>query len=356
LVGVLVLGLLGALAVGYLVVLYPDERGGGSGTVVLSLEPGSDLRAIADQLGRERVLPQPRTFEWYARVLRADARLKRGRILVTRSMSARELLQRIATGYGSAPIKITIPEGWNRFEIASRLAEWGVCAADAFQQAASDPAVLATLGPNATSAEGFFFPDTYWLLDGMAAREVVDRLLENGRKRWTRLRAEEAAGLQQLEQEFGFGVYEIVTLASIVEKEAHMRSEQPLIAGVFLNRLRDPAFRPKRLQADPTVAYGCLLMRELASCASFDGKRVTRVMTADPDNTYNTYRREGLPPGPIANPGLSALRAVLRPAAHGYFYFVAQGGGRHAFTATLKAHSEAVQRAGLANSSTESER
>jgi UPF0755 protein len=351
-----VLGVLAALAVGYLVVLYPDERGSGSGVVALQLDAESDLHDLADQLGRERVLPHPRTFEWYARVLRAGTRLKRGRILVTRSMSARELLQRIATGYGAAPVKITIPEGWNRFEIASRLAEWGVCEPGEFARAATDPALLAGLGPRATSAEGFFFPDTYWLRDGMSARAVVDRMLENGRRRWASISSDEAAGVEQLEQEFGFGAYEIVTLASIVEKEAHMPSEQPLIAGVFLNRLRDPTFRPKRLQADPTVAYGCLLAPQLASCARFDGKRVTRVMTSDPDNLYNTYRREGLPPGPIANPGLSALRAVLRPAAHGYFYFVAQGGGRHAFTATLKAHSEAVQRAGLANSSPEATR
>lgn len=342
-----------ALAVGYLVVLYPDERGSGGGVVAVQLDARTGVRELADRLGRERVVAHPRTFEWYARALRADTRLKRGRVLLTRTMSAREVLQRVASGYGAAPLKITIPEGWNRFEIAARLAEWGVCDAAAFERAALAPGVVAPLAAGATSAEGFFFPDTYWLREGMAPSAVVDRLLETGRTRWERLSAEYRAELTRLEQELGFGAYEVVTLASIVEKEAHMPSEQPIIAGVFLNRLRDPTFKPKRLQADPTVAYGCLLARELASCAAFDGKRVTRVMTADPANIYNTYRREGLPPGPIANPGMSALRAVLRPAEHGYFYFVAQGDGRHAFTATLKAHSEAVQRAGLANSSTE---
>jgi UPF0755 protein len=117
-----------------------------------------------------------------------------------------------------------------------------------------------------------------------------------------------------------------------------------VIAGVFLNRLRDPSFHPKRLQADPTVAYGCLLQPELVSCLGFDGKRVTRSMTADPQNLYNTYRIEGLPPSPIANPGLSALRAVLHPAEHGYFYFVARGDGHHSFSASLSEHNQAVQR------------
>lgn len=352
---ILLASIVAALAVGYLVVLYPDERGPRSGTVALEVNAGARIRDLAEQLGREGALPRPRVFELYARVLGADRRLKHGRILVTREMTARELLQRIASGYGFARVRITIPEGWNRFEIAKRLAEWGVCERDAFLAAADDPQLLGGIDARARSAEGFFFPDTYWLFERTGARAVVERMLENQRDRWAKLRNEEAEGLTRLRATFGFGLYEVVTLASIVEKEAQVPSEQPLIAGVFLNRLQDPTFQPKRLQADPTVAFGCLLSPALPSCAGFDGKRVTRAMTRDPDNPYNTYRLEGLPPGPIANPGLSALRAVLRPAVHGYYYFVAQGDGRHAFTATLKAHSEAVQRAGMANSSTKTE-
>ena len=128
-----------------------------------------------------------------------------------------------------------------------------------------------------------------------------------------------------------------------MEKEARVPSEQPLIAGVFLNRLRDPAFKPKRLQADPTVAYGCVVQPNLPSCAQFDGRRVTRTMTGDPNNPYNTYRHAGLPPGPIANPGLGALRAVLAPAVHDYLYFVASGAGAHAFSRTLADHNEASE-------------
>ena len=105
-----------------------------------------------------------------------------------------------------------------------------------------------------------------------------------------------------------------MTLASIVERKRRRPSEQPVIAGVFVNRLRDPSFMPKRLQADPTVAYGCAVAPELASCAHFDGHLVTRPMLADTTNPYNTYRLDGLPPGPISNPGLSALRAALHPA------------------------------------------
>jgi UPF0755 protein len=119
--------------------------------------------------------------------------------------------------------------------------------------------------------------------------------------------------------------------------------ERPTIAGVFMNRLTSPDFRPHRLQADPTVAYGCLVARDrIPSCAGFDGKRITPAMVRDPDNPYSTYRIEGLPPGPISNPGLSALEAALAPAQHEYFYFVTHGGGRHHFTRTLEEHNQRV--------------
>jgi UPF0755 protein len=111
---------------------------------------------------------------------------------------------------------------------------------------------------------------------------------------------------------------------------------------VFLNRLSDPTFVPHRLDADPTVSYGCLLAPQIApSCAGFHG-RISRAMTHDPLNPYNTYRLEGLPPGPICNPGLGSIRAVLQPAQHDYLFFVARGGRRHAFSRTIDEHNRAV--------------
>ena len=151
------------------------------------------------------------------------------------------------------------------------------------------------------------------------------------------------AALAALHVELGFRTHEVLTLASIVEKEARLSSEQPIIAGVFLNRLRDPSFRPKRLQADPTVTYGCLIVPGLPSCAGASaGQAPTRTMLVDPANPYNTYRHEGLPPGPIANPGLSAIEAVIQPAPHDYLYFVAQRGGAHTFSRNLQDHNVAV--------------
>jgi UPF0755 protein len=142
------------------------------------------------------------------------------------------------------------------------------------------------------------------------------------------------------------GVREVVTLASMVEKEAAVDDERPIIASVFLNRLRDPAFHPKRLECDPTASYGCLVAPEkAASCAGFTGK-ATAAIEHDPDNLYSTYTHEGLPPGPIANPGARALEAVMAPAITHYFYFVAKGDGHSTFSETYEAHAGAVRDAG----------
>jgi UPF0755 protein len=324
-------------ALAWLVVAYPTRTPTQRQlrTVALELQPSSPVSTLARTLQQHDLIDDPRVFELYARVMGAQGRVRSGRVLVTTHMTIRELLQRTATGYGTTRLRITIPEGYSRFDVAARLAEWNVCSAAEF---------LSETGPEAQAGEGYLFPDTYWLNDETPASQVIRKLADNAHKRMQRLFAEEPAALAKLQSELGFGPREIVILASIVEKEAHVQSEQPVIAGVFLNRLRDPSFRPKRLQADPTVAYGCILQPGLESCRAFDGKRVTRVMTADPQNPYNTYRNEGLPPGPIANPGLAALRAVLHPADHGYFYFVARGDGRHAFSASLADHNQAVQR------------
>ncbi len=343
------LALVALCGLGWLVVAYPQTRVHTTGRVVgVQIDAATSVREVAEQLSRAGLLRRPRVFALYARVLGASSRLRRGRVLVTDAMSVRELLQRVAVGFGATELRITVPEGYNRLDIAARLGEWGVCDPEAFLQASGAAAragALAQLDPAAPNAEGFLFPDTYRLRDDMRAEQVVARMLDNAGKRLSHLQAEEPESFGKLHAELGFGLHELVTLASIVEKEAHLPSEQPLIAGVFLNRLRDPQWKPKRLQADPTVAYGCKLAPALPSCAGFDGHRVLRVMTADPANAYNTYRLEGLPPGPIANAGLSALRAVLHPAAHNFYYFVARGDGHHEFSESLQAHNAAVQRA-----------
>jgi UPF0755 protein len=345
LIALAVLVSLAVAALTYLVVVYPNTppKKGPTHTVAIEIPAQATLEQLAGQLTQAKLIERPQLFAWYARALGATERLHFGRrVLLGSYMTPRHILQRMAAGYGSTPVLITIPEGFNRFEVASRLAEWDVCTREDFLRADQAAPSVRAIDERARTSEGYLFPDTYWLRDGMQAEQVVARLAENAQRRLQKLSAGETASMAHLREEFGFGLREIVTLASIVEKEAHVQSEQPIIAAVFLNRLRDPRFRPKRLQADPTVAYGCLLQESLPSCAGFDAKHVTKAMLLDPQNVYNTYRLDGLPPSPIANPGLSALLAVLHPAEHGYFYFVARGDGRHTFSTSLDAHNLAV--------------
>jgi UPF0755 protein len=167
-------------------------------------------------------------------------------------------------------------------------------------------------------------------------------------RRWDIASRAHSATLNDVMTSASLAIRDVVTLASMVEKEAAVDEERPLIASVFLNRLRDPAFHPKRLECDPTASYGCLVAPEkAASCAGFTGK-ATAAIEHDPDNPYSTYTHEGLPPGPIANPGAKALEAVMAPANTRYFYFVAKGDGHSTFSETYEAHSGAVRDAGHA--------
>ena len=166
------------------------------------------------------------------------------------------------------------------------------------------------------------------------------------RRRLGRLDEKYAGALQRLRGEYGWGQREVLTMASIIEKEARHHDERPAVASVYYNRLTDPDFTPpRRLQADPTAGYGCLIEPVQApSCADYRG-RVTPAMLRDPDNRYNTYLHDGLPPGPIANPGEQSIEAALAPARTDYRFFVAQRDGRHSFSRTLEEHNRAIRRA-----------
>jgi UPF0755 protein len=169
-------------------------------------------------------------------------------------------------------------------------------------------------------------------------------------RRWDLISRAHGATLNDVMTSAQMTVRDVVTLASMVEKEAVADDERPIIASVFLNRMRDPAFKPKHLECDPTASYGCLVSPEKAtSCAEFTG-RATAAIEHDPDNPYSTYTHEGLPPGPIANPGARSLEAAMSPASSHFFYFVARGDGRHAFSETYQAHLAAVRAAGARSS------
>jgi UPF0755 protein len=281
----------------------------------------------------------------YLRLFCASMRLEPGSHLLQDALSPRDLVARLARLRTRPVVRVTIPEGWNSRQIARRLERTGVCPEAAFLRAVSSAPLLGELRIAGPSAEGYLFPAAYLLRVDSSAERVVRTFAEHAHARLGELTRRHADGAKRLEAELGWRTQQIVTLASIIEKETAHPDERRLMAGVFLNRLRDLDFRPARmLQSDPTAAYGCIVAPQSApSCREYSG-RITPAMLRDPANTYNTYLHPGLPPGPIGNPGASALEAVLDPAQTDALFFVAQGAeGRHRFSRTLEQHNEAVR-------------
>jgi UPF0755 protein len=336
-----------AAATAWLFLLYPKSSGPGDGRAVeVDVPEQPSPGALTTLLDGAGLVSSPRLFALWLRLTGGTANVVPGKHLVTDDASPRELTARLERRGGAATARVTFPEGWTRFDMARRLQDKHVVPLRAFLDATTDAGLLSELGIEGDSAEGFLFPATYDLPMDSDGHDVVRRMKHEFDHRWDLLSRSHGSSLTDVMVSAKLGVRDIVTLGSIVEKEAAVDDERPIIAGVFMNRLRDPAFKPKRLESDPTASYGCLVYPEkAASCATFTGK-ATAAIEHDPDNPYSTYTHEGLPPGPIANPGARSLEAAMAPAANPYFFFVAKGEGRHTFSATYEAHAAAVRDGG----------
>jgi UPF0755 protein len=318
-------------------------RSVGPGTSVrfrFEVSGGASASTLAAALEERGALQSPRLFALY--LWWSGGEPAPGVHLLRGDLSARELAQRLLRVPGRPSARLTFPEGFTHLQMAERLEQNEVCTADGFRRAVHDPKLLAELAVRGPSAEGRLFPATYDFFVDSEPEQIVRLLVGETRKRLGKLEAERGALFKALGERLGWDEHEILTLASIVEKEAAGAGELPLVASVFFNRLSDPEFRPLRmLQSDPTAAYGCLTVAaSSASCAGFRGQ-VTPAMLRDAGNPYNTYKNAGLPPGPIGNPGVKAVEAVLEPARTDFLYFFARG-GKHTFTRTFAEHRQAI--------------
>ena len=337
-IGLSLVGVL-ATAAALFFVLYPGASGPGPGNPV-EVDVGDETAdSLAAKLEQAGVVGNRRWFALYLRLTGGVGSVVKGHHLLTDDASPRELVRRLERR-GASHVRAVVPEGWTRFDIAKRLDALHVCTLRSFLDASEDAPLLAEVHVQGPSAEGYLFPATYDLELDSGAADVVRRMVREFDKRYETLENKHPSGLRDLSESLGYNRREIVTLASMVEKEAAVDDERPIIASVFLNRLRDEDFTPKLLQCDPTAGYGCLI-RPVGPCESYAGK-VTHEILADAANPYNTYKHELLPPGPIANPGARSIEAVLAPAITHFFYFVAKGGGRHTFSETLGGHNAAV--------------
>jgi UPF0755 protein len=216
---------------------------------------------------------------------------------------------------------LVVPEGKNMFDIAAAVESLGLFKAGDFLQAARNPAMIRDLDPKAPTLEGYLFPDTYKLSRHTTPEKLCKLMISKFRQAWSELHA-------------NGDVHETVTLASLVEKEGKLAEERPRIAAVFANRLRIGM----KLDCDPTTIYAALLENKY--------RGTIYRSDLDRDHAYNTYRTAGLPPGPIANPGVASIRAALSPAQTDALYFVARadGSGAHEFSSSIAAHEVAVGR------------
>lgn len=348
--------LAGVLFVGWILLSFPHRGPGGTGVARVEIPPDAGAAEVSRILADEGLVEDPFLFSTYLRLTRRRGPYRSGRVRFGRGAAHSVTATRVASGAARGVVRVVIPEGWTRYDIAERLEAQGICSAHAFLRATThSPAALMEFVvpewraedlpplPDNTNAEGYLFPDTYELLEGSVPSDVAARMIRNWQRRMQGLLEEHPDALARLHPTLD-DLHDVVNLASVVEKEAVRADERATIAGVFLNRLRSDTFRPRhRLQADPTVSYGCLARPDLMPCAEFDGRSITQSMLADADNPYNSYRHAGLPPTPIANPGLASLRATLVPEEHDLLYFVARGGGRHSFSADLPSHNVAVE-------------
>ncbi len=326
---------------------YPDRPGlGSSQTIDLEVPRGSGFSQVLQQIIDAGVLPADEALFFKLLVLHRGvaAKITAGHHVLRADMTPVEIIDELLRRQPSQETRVTIPEGRNLLEVAEILERAGLGSRDELLAAMRDPKLLAELEVEGPSFEGYLYPDTYMLPRSASPEQIIRRLVARHRQVYSDLRRQHREAAEVLERGLGFGDREIITLASIVEKETAARHERPLIAGVFLNRLRFQSFQPKRLETDPTIIYGCTVPVEKSkACETFTG-RIRRVHLRDPDNIYNTYTHEGLPPGPIANPGKAALEAVLAPKKSRFLYFVSRNDGTHQFSKNIAAHERAVEK------------
>jgi len=294
---------------------------GPEGTARVVIPPGINMRQAAESLAAHGVIRAPGLFRWWAGFTDRDRSVKAGTYLLERGASWNTVIDALVAGRGLV-VQVTIPEGWELRTIVQAVADSMHIAPESLDAAARDSALVRRLGVPIPTLEGYLFPETYLLPEGSSAGDVIRILVNEFQKRWKPAWDDRLADL-------GMTRHQVITLASIIEREAKVPDERPIISAVYHNRLR----RGMLLQADPTVQYAL-------------GAHTSRVLYRDlrVDSPYNTYRYKGLPPGPIASPGSASIEAALYPADVPYLYFVAHPDGHHEFRATLREHNEAVRR------------
>jgi UPF0755 protein len=292
---------------------YPPLPSGS--TVIIKIKFGTPLKTIAADLWQAGVIRSAAQFEFTAKIFRKQNKIRAGQFTLYTKSSYKRVLDALTDGPQTL-IKVTIPEGISMSTVASILAKKLELDSLALISLGSDSSFCASFGIKGRSLEGYLYPETYLFNYGMNEKQALSALVYQFKKQ-----VPDTVG--RAAQKSGYTFHQMLTLASILEGEAMLDSELPIISSVYHNRLR----RGMMLQADPTIQY-----------IIPDGPRRLLKRDLQLDSPYNTYKYRGLPPGPISNPGYKAILAALHPARTDYIYFVANGDGSHTFSTTLSEH------------------
>lgn len=287
--------------------------------VIVEIPKGMPFSAIVNTLAGNNVISSDWKFNILSKLKEFDKNVRAGEFELNTAMTPIEIMAIIRSGRVYMH-RVTLPEGYTLKQIAAKIQEAGLGDVETFMAVTRDPKLLNKYEITAETMEGYLYPDTYYFSKGTSEQAIVERML---RQMQTRVTPE----MRKKAEDMNMTLHEILTLASIVEKETGKAAERPLIASVFHNRLA----RGMRLESDPTAIYGVDLMGGAVTASH------VRV-----ESPYNTYKINGLPPTPIANPGIDSIKAVLYPADTKYFFFVAKSDGGHVFSTTYEQHLKAV--------------
>ena len=319
--GVLLLG----AGSGFAVLSQLQPVGHSSRVVVVDIAEGASLSEVAERFHRQKLIKSDWAFVWMGRLAGSDRKIIPGEYEFHGGMEPSNILEKIVKGE-VIQYAVTIPEGFSVRQIADLLHEQRLADREEFLQCTRDPVFIETLSLSVDgrveNLEGYLFPDTYQFARHVAPDRLIAAMVSRFKQAVTEDDRRRAA-------ELGLSLHQVVTLASVVEKETARHDERTLISGVFHNRLR----KNIPLQSDPTVIY---------ALNEFDGNLRKKDLSIE--SPYNTYKVLGLPPGPIANPGIAAIHAALYPEPSEYLYFVSRNDGSHEFSATLAEHNQAVRK------------
>ncbi|ACY17148.1 endolytic transglycosylase MltG [Haliangium ochraceum] len=324
---------------------YPQQpHEGAASPIAVSIERGMSFPRIARVLHEQGIIDKPRWFRIYAMQRGVTTRVRSGDYELRGDMTPKQVLDALLEGVAEETTRVTVPEGLHMLEVFAIIDKAGVADAAELEAMARDREFLDEHGIGADTVEGYLFPDTYRFRKPSRPAQVLETMIDQHRAVWAEVRRKNERGIDKLRRKLGWSERDILTMASIVEKEAAVAEERPRIAQVFINRLTSPNFQPKRLETDPTIRYGCTIpVEKSAGCLKWDpSQRLRRAQLDDRDNPYNTYQHEGLPPGPIANPGRAALEATVDPDGSNFFFFVARNDGTHVFSRTIQEHERYV--------------